>query len=347
MNATRRKGTAAGLIDAMTCDLVGFVYHYFASCEPLVSGGGFVTEVAVIVDASLGDTPGAARFGTVRALQQLRQQFDILSPSVDLGAYALVVIPETTMIDSSHAARLTAYSGSGSVLFISRCAQSGSNGVETLSFAGVRYVVPSLFSKTFTRPGTPLGGASGFDQFRYDRSLRLKPVGRAEVLALIVELHFESEWDRFSGHKHAPTSHLGSKWAAIVQNGNTITAAVQRLQAMGNHGAPVYREPIRGCLKRLMPRLALRARGPVHLESTIVRKRDTLVVQLISFMSTRVAEDNMGHRSSGGLDLIEDPFRSWMSRCRSVRITCPPRSRSSRPERRSNSPGKTDTCMRA
>ena len=46
----------------------------------------------------------------------------------------------------------------------------------------------------------------------------------------------------------------------------------------------------------------------MHLESTIVRKRDTLVVQLISFMSTRVAEDNMGHRSSGGLDLIEDPF---------------------------------------
>ena len=40
----------------------------------------------------------------------------------------------------------------------------------------------------------------------------------------------------------------------------------------------------------------------------IVRKRDTLVVHLISFMSTRVAEDNMGHRSSGGLDLIEDPF---------------------------------------
>ena len=46
----------------------------------------------------------------------------------------------------------------------------------------------------------------------------------------------------------------------------------------------------------------------MHLESTIVRKRDTLVVQLISFISTHVAEDNMGHRSSGGLDLIEDPF---------------------------------------
>ena len=240
----------------MTCDLVGFVYHYIESCEPLVSGGEFVTEVAVMLDPSFGDIPGAARFGTVRALQQLHQQFDILSPSVDLGAYALVVIPKTTTtIDSSLADRLTAYSGSGSALFISRGARSGSNGAETLSFAGVRYVVPSPLSNTFTRPGTPLGGVSSFDQFMYDRSLRLKPVGGAEVLALIVELHFESEWDRFSGHNYTPTSHLESEWAAIVQNGKTITAAVLLFQAMGNHGAPAYRELIRGCPERLMPRL--------------------------------------------------------------------------------------------
>ena len=293
----------------MTCDLVGFVYHYIESCEPLVSGGEFVTEVAVILDPSFGDIPGAARFGTVRALQQLHQQFDTLSPSVDLGAYALVVIPKTTTtIDSSLADRLTAYSGSGSALFISRGVQSGSNGAETLSFAGVRYVVPSPLSNTFTRPGTPLGGVSSFDQFMYDRSLRLKPVGGTEVLPLIVELHFESEWDRFSGHNYTLTSNVGSKWEKIVQNGNTITAAVLLFQAMGNHGTPAYRELIRGCPERLMPRLGLWAGGPGCLESTIVRKADALAVHLISFMSTRVAEDNMGHRSSGGLDLIEVPF---------------------------------------
>ena len=54
-----------------------------------------------------------------------------------------------------------------------------------------------------------------------------------------------------------------------------------------------------------MPRAALWAGGPGYLESTIVRKADTLVVRLISFMSTRIAEDNMGDRS---LDLTEDPF---------------------------------------
>jgi len=317
----------------MTCDLVGFVYHYIESCEPLVSGGEFVTEVATIVDPSFGDTPGAARFGTVRALQQLRQQFYILSSSVDLGAQALVVIHETTTIDSSLAARLTAYSGSGSVLFISRGAQSGSNGAETLSFAGVRCVFPPPFSNTPARPGTPLGGVSSFDQFMYDRSLRLKPVGVAEVLALIVEPYFESEWDRFSGHNYMPTSHLESEWAAIVQNGNTITAAVPRLQAMGNHGAPAYRELIRGCLERLMPRAALWAGGPGYLESTIVRKADTLVVHLISFMSTRIAEDNMGDRSSGDWTLPRTRSRSWMSRSRSIRTACPLRSRSNQPER--------------
>ena len=53
---------------------------------------------------------------------------------------------------------------------------------------------------------------------------------------MIVEPYFESEWDRFSGHNCTPTSHLESEWAAIVQNGNTITAAVPRLQVMGTMG---------------------------------------------------------------------------------------------------------------
>jgi hypothetical protein len=298
----------SGALNPVTYDLIGSVYHYIESCEPFVTGGELVTEVAVIVDPALGDTPGAAGFGTVRALQQLRQQFDILSPSADLGAYALVVIPETTTIDSALAARLTAYSESGGSLFISRGAQNGSNGAETLGFAGVEYFGPSPFSNVFIRPGAPLGGASGFDHVMYDRTLRLKAAGGGEVLASIVEPYFEREWDRFSGHNYTPTSNVESEWAAIVQNGKTITAAVPLLQAMGNHGAPAYRELIRGCLERLMPRPALRAGGPVHLESTIVRKADTLVVHLISFMSTRVADDTMGHRSSGGLDLIEDPF---------------------------------------
>lgn len=299
----------SGALNPVTYGLVGTVYRYIESCEPFVAGGSLVTEVAVIVDPDLGDTPGPAGFGTVRALQQLRQQFDIVAPTADLFGYALLIVPETTTIDEALAAKLTAYADRGGAVFISRGAADGTNGVERLTFTGANFQAESPFSNVFIRPEALLGGAAGFDHVMYDRTLRMTPTGGAEVLATIIEPLFEREWDQFSGHEYTPTSNVASDWAAVVQQGNTITAAIPLLQALGNHGAPAYRALIGKCLDRLLPRPLVRAGGPVHLETSVVRTPNALVVHLLSFLSTRVADvPGISRHGQQGLDLIEDPF---------------------------------------
>jgi hypothetical protein len=299
----------SGAVNPVSYDLIGSVYRYLESCEPFVENGTLVTDLAVIVDPELGDSPGAAGFGTVRALQQLRQQFDIVAPTAELSDYRLVIVPETTVIDDALAAKLTAYSAGGGSIFISRGAADGLAGADLLDFIGVEFAGDSPFSNVFIRPGDAIGGATGFDHVMYDRTIRMRPTGSTEVLASIVEPYFERSWNRFSGHEYTPTSGVVSEWAAIAQNGRTIIAAAPLLEAYGNHGAPAYRELLRASLNRLLPDPAVKTGGPVNIEATVVSTPESKVVHLISYVPTRVSDDQtLGRRVHQPLDVIEDPF---------------------------------------
>lgn len=299
----------SGALNPVTYSLIGSVYRYIASCEPFVEGGTTVADIGVIVDPSLGDNPGAAGFGAVRALQQLKHQFDIVAPGADLHSYAVVVVPETTPISADLAEKLDRFAEDGGAILLSRGSTEGPLGAERLRSSAVAFHGASPFSTVFLRTDDPLGGPTGFDHAMYDRTLRLTPQEGSQVLAHIVEPYFEREWDRFCGHEYTPTSNVESEWAAIVQNGSVITAGAPLFQAFGNHGVPAYRDLLGTCLDRLLPRPAVRMVGPVSAEATVVRTPKGLTVHLLSYLPTRVADGQpIGHQGKTGLDVIEDPF---------------------------------------
>ena len=70
---------------AAAYDRIGTVYGHIEECEPFVVGGHHLAEVALVVDAELGDAPGPDVIGAVRVLQQLRQQFDVVPVDAPLG----------------------------------------------------------------------------------------------------------------------------------------------------------------------------------------------------------------------------------------------------------------------
>jgi len=76
-----------GTLDKPAYEMIGRVYAHVKACEPWVMGGKLLSDVAVIVNPEQGDSPGSAGLGLVRALQQLRQQFDLVAPSAALDGY--------------------------------------------------------------------------------------------------------------------------------------------------------------------------------------------------------------------------------------------------------------------
>ncbi len=297
-----------GELNPASYELIGSVYHHIEACEPFVDGTAPVAEVAVVVDPALGDAPGAAGFGMVRALQQLRAQFDILPPAASLDGYAVVVVPETTEIDDALAAKLATHTAAGGRVLVCRGARSGWFGVELLDLPGITLGDESPFSHVFLRDGGIATTTPTFDHVMYDRTLRMSVGGDAESLIGVVEPYFERAWDHFSGHEYTPPSGKATPWSAVARSGRVIVAAAPMFEAIGNHGAPAYREIVGACLERLLPAPAVRVGGPVHLEASLVSGPGALVLHLISFVPTRVADSIVEGQPHAGLDVIEDPF---------------------------------------
>jgi hypothetical protein len=280
-------------------DLIGSVYQYMAACQPFTLGARHLSEVAVVVDPELGDRPGPSGLGAVRALQQLRQQFDIVPPQTDLSPYKLVLIPETTRVDAALRAALGAYLGAGGTLIVSGPAALDEAGQPIMPELGIQVHGPSPYTHTFLRPAEEIRrGMADYDTVMYEPGFRMTPVPGARSLCTVVEPYFERAYDHFSGHDYtAPDG--PSPYAAVVRNGRAITFALPLLEAFGKHANVPYRQILGNCIELLLPRPLIRDGGPAHLEVTAVRRGDTTLVHLVSFLPSRQADN---------LDIVHDPF---------------------------------------
>ncbi len=288
-----------GALDGATYQLIGKVYGHVKACEPYVVGGTLLSQIAVVIDPSRGDRASQDVLGLIRALQQLRHQFDFVAPGDDLGAYELVIVPDSLPIGGALRDSLRAYLRAGGALLVGGGAALNEVGEPALPEMGIQAQGASPFTATYLRPeGVLADGIAPLDHVMYERGFRMTPGDGAQVLCRIVDPYFERSYDHFCSHAQTPADKL-SPHAAIVQNGRVITSAVPIFTAYGKYGNVPYRQILGRCIDRLLPRPLIRDGGPSHLEATVVRKGATTVVHLLSFCPVRRAEN---------LDIIEDAF---------------------------------------
>lgn len=286
-----------GVPAAAVYDLIGRVYSYIEACEPYVAGGSVLSQIAVIVDPSLGDTPSASGIGAVRALQQLQHQFDIVPPAHKLNGYELVIVPESTRIDTDLAGRLQAYLSGGGALIVCGPAALDEAGQPVLPELGIVSHGESPYTHTFLHANrVAAAGLADYGYVMYERGFRMTPVPGAEMLVRIGEPYFQRSYEHFSGHEYTPENKV-SRYAGVVRNGRCITFAVPILQAYGLHAAPNYRALLGNCIRLLLPAPLLQAEGPTKLETTVMRQGNRTVVHLMCFSPERRAP---------GLDIVED-----------------------------------------
>jgi hypothetical protein len=279
--------------------LIGSVYRHIAACQPFVVGAKHLSEVALVVNPDLGDNPGPSGLGAVRALQQLRQQFDVVPPDTDFASYRLVIIPETTRVDSDLRASLQTYLKNSGALILSGQAGLEESGQAALPEMGIEVHGLSPYTHTFMRASDEVRlGLPEFDFVMYEQGYRMTPTSGARSLVQVVEPYFQRSYDHFSGHEYTPPNQV-SPYAAAIQNGRVITFSVPLLEAFGKHASLAYRQILGNCIALLLPDPLIRDQGPAHLEATAVRRDQTTIIHLISFLPSRQAEN---------LDIVHDPF---------------------------------------
>jgi len=132
----------------------------------------------------------------------------------------------------------------------------------------------------------------------YEKGFRMKPLEGAESLVKVGEPYFQREFNHFSGHEYTPEDQI-SEFSAVVKNNRVITFSVPIVEAYGKHAAPNYRTLLGNCIDLLLPQPIVRDQGPTKLETTVIRKDDSIIVHLLSFCPERRAEN---------LDIVEDAF---------------------------------------
>ena len=291
-----------GVPNKATYELIGSVYEYIERCQTLVAGASHISEVAVVINPELGDNPGPAGLGAVRALQQLRQQFDLVPPDAGLAAYRLVIVPETTPVDAGLKAALQAHLKAGGALIIVGPAALDVNGQPIMEELGIVAHGDSPYTHTFLRPDPAVAqDMAAFDTVMYERGFRMTAAEGAETLCKVVEPYFERTFDHFSGHDYTPPDRLSS-YAAAVQRDRAITLSVPLLTAFGKHANVPYRQLLGNCIRRLLPQPLIVDGGPAHLEATAVRREGATgatIVHLVSFVPSRQGEN---------MDIVTDPF---------------------------------------
>ena len=280
---------------------LGSVYSHLEACEPYVNGGRTCAEVAVVVDAGRGGSPGPEVIRAVRVLQQLRHQFDVVGAEAPLDGYKVVVVPGSTPIDRPLAGRLQAYvDGGGSLVLSATAAAARQEGRRLLRSFGWEVGGTAPFSTTFLRlsPSEWLTPPVPRDLRVHGEALLLDEVAPAETLAEIVYPYFERSFDHFSGHSYTPPEKLSGR-AAVARNGRVVVFAVPLFAGVAEEGNEQYRQLIGESLHCLLPQPLLLAGGPVHLETSVVETGDATAVHLLSFVPARLGRD---------LDLVYDPF---------------------------------------
>lgn len=290
-----------GTVERAAYDRIGRVYAHVAACEPWIEGAKPVTEVAVIIDPERGDNAGPTGLGVVRALQELRSQFDLLPADARLKGYAVVIVPENIVIDAPLRKALSAHLKAGGALMVAGAAAVDASGAPALPELGIRAHGESPFTVTYLRPEKAVArGLEGTDHVMYERGLRLEPAKGARALCRVVEPYFERTYEHFCSHNQTPPD-KPSRYAAVVERDRAITFAAPLFTAYGNHANLACRHLLRNCLDRLLPEPLVRDDGPAHLEASVMRKGKRTVVHLLSFYPAR-------RTHSSGLELIEDAF---------------------------------------
>lgn len=303
-----------GVADTSVYNLIGDVFEHIEACEPYVEGGVHLSQIGMVVDPELGDRPGPSGVGATRALQQLRQQFDIIAPSADFTGYEMLLLPETTVVDEDMKASLKTYiSQSGKVIFCGPAALD-EDGNPLMDELGIEVFGDCVYSHTMIHPSEAINeGLNGYNHVMYDRGYNMKATGGAEVLASVGVPYFERDLLHFSGHYYTPEDKV-SEYAAVVRNGNVITFSMPILEAYGNHAAPYFRQLLGNCINQLINEPLIIDDGPSGLETTVVKTDKATVVHLLSFYPERRAD---------GLDIVEDAIPVVGMKMK-VKVDCEP-----------------------
>jgi Hypothetical glycosyl hydrolase 6 len=285
----------AGRIDPHTYELIGSVYATVEAKEPWVAGARPVSEIAVFTPEETAggghERMSPAIRGATLMLEELGHQFDIVDSHSDLGAYAVVVLPdsiERSSLDGFEGGVLASFASALDPALQERLGVRGERPLP--AFADTRHDHVDYLRPRGGELGLPLT-----EHAMYLRGVAVEATG--EVLADRVEPYFDRTWEHFCSHLQTPSSG-GVGTPAIVRGDRSVYFA-HPVFTQYDASAPLWcKTLVAAALRMLLGGEPLVTHdGPSSLRVTLTEQEGRLVLHLLHYIPERRGRE---------LDTIED-----------------------------------------
>lgn len=286
-----------GKLSKAAYELIGSVYGRVKEVEKYCMNTKSVSEIGVLTpeefytpgDHNLGIHP--ALIGTVRMLQELSYQFDIIDSQIDFANYKLIILPDVINYSHDLQQKLQTYTNNGGKVIGTYESLIDRNSKE-VDFYGNVYVGESKYDREFVLPNDVIGKKLPKEEHvMYLKGLEIKSV-ESDVLMQTVKPYFNREGTTFCSHQHAPSSQSFGQ-AAVTKHQNAIYFSHPIFKLYRKNGLAWCKWMMKDAIDNLLDNKLIDHNGPSTLLTSLNEDKETgaQVLHTLHYITEKRSED--------------------------------------------------------
>jgi len=296
-----------GDIENAVLDRIENIYTVLQAMEPWFDNAKNITEIAIVY--SKGDeniskqamSDGHLR-ATVRILEELKLQFNVVTTFSDWSKYQVLVIPDDITFTEEVARRVKAHIADGKAVI-----SSGSSGLdsEQKKFVlekewGVKYLGENSFDPAyFTVNKTFNDGLPDMPLSQYSTGVDLEPLPGTKVEANLIKPYYNRHWDGEYAFYYTPPDRV-TDLPALTINGNVAHFSHRIFSGYGDKASVELKKVFSNVLDSYLPDPVFKSDNlPSFARAFVTEQPGRRMVHLLSYVP----------EMRGNTQMIEEPVK--------------------------------------
>ncbi len=282
-----------GRLDPAAYDLIGAVYAQCEAAEPFYAGSVDLPQIGILSanhpGKNLGET-GKSDEGAIQMCEESHYEVTLLDEQSDLRPFALLILPDDTVVTSRLQAKLRAFYARGGQLILSHLAGRDAAGGWALDFLPLAFAGAVEKFPTYWRARKAfLPGLCASDRVFYTQGLNVKPGRGVEVLVDRVLPYFRRTDHTFSSHFQTPPLAKADKFPAVIAGKGFVYFADPVFREYRQVGNLAARDVWRRATHRLIGPAPVGEGLSTTVGSAARRRGRDLIVTLLHYVPVRKA----------------------------------------------------------